>query len=419
MKQHISRADRQNQKRQLEKKKNVEESVLRFSQKRFKKMEEIVDAINKNIDLSNHYSDRRIWKIHECFQKFSTSSKLTERNVLAKTFMHLCKHSDLITGEDYIGAVFNMVRFRAYWINDPTEWKPGTRRAADQVRVLAEWLFCKYKTPEFLHKAFYGTGNDRYIIWFLHLGTGGRVKELTNMPIPFTQKMGHYFLQSPVKFSIQEAIRWCQVRGLGGESKLAERITYSWLGTKPFEDEIFWESFIQLLVKTGMFNHDKLTELIDFVREERRLNTSYSLKGRTLQSLVRQSDTWHKRFSHYNDNMVWKPCGLTGFREEKKKELILIEELNETALLKQEGKTMKHCVASYAFYCAKGRTAIFSLREYSGGVLLDVLATIEVNLQLKRIVQAKAKMNRPINDKAKKYMIDWAERQSLSISPYL
>ncbi|MFT3682315.1 MAG: PcfJ domain-containing protein [Ferruginibacter sp.] len=419
MKQHISKKEREEQKAQLQRKVAIEEKVLQFSKKRFKKLDEVVEAISNGTDLSDYYADRRIWKINDCFQKYNSKAKARDREVLKETFIHLSRYSTLMSGEDYIGAVFSMVRFRSYWIKDLAEWKPSSRRGAEQVRLLSEWLFCKYNTPEFLHKAFFGTGNDLFINWFMHIGTGGRVKDLYNLPVPFTQKMGHYFLQSPSKFSIPEAIRWSQVKGMGGDNKLAERFVYSWIGIKPYSDEEFWAGFIQLVINGGMFNYEKLTEIIDYVREEKRANGHYSLKGRNLQSLIRQSDEWHQRFSHGNDAVTWKPCGIDGYREEKKKDLIVIEELTEAALLKSEGKTMKHCVASYAFYCAKGRTAIFSLRKTSGGFMLDTLATIEVNLQLYRVVQAKAKMNRPISDEARKYLEAWAKQQTLTISPYL
>ena len=78
-------------------------------------------------------------------------------------------------------------------------------------------------------------------------------------------------------------------------------------------DYNIWESFLQLLIRNGMFNHDKLTELIDYVRETKRENANYNLKGRTLQSLMRQSDEWHCKYKNVKGNWFWKPCGIDGF----------------------------------------------------------------------------------------------------------
>lgn len=221
------------------------------------------------------------------------------------------------------------------------------------------------------------------------------------------------------ELSVAEALRWAQVKGLNGEDKLAERIAYSWIGTKPYADEDFWETFLQLLVNGGMFNHNKVTELIDYVREAKRENGNYSLKGRTLQSLLRQSDIWHNRFTQFRGNSFWKSSGIEGYKAEKKTELVVLEELTESRKLMEEGKAMKHCVSSYAFYCSIGKSAIFSLRKYSGGILMDIMATIEVNLSLRRIVQAKGKMNKSISVEARKHLEAWAMNQGMEVSHYL
>jgi hypothetical protein len=116
---------------------------------------------------------------------------------------------------------------------------------------------------------------------------------------------------------------------------------------------------------------------------------------------------------------VWKPSGIESYKAKQNKEIVLLEELTDSKELVQEGNTMKHCVASYAYYCAKGKTSIFSMRKYLGGVRLDVMATIEIDLQLRKVVQAKAKMNRSISKEARKHLITWAEQQLLSVSPIL
>lgn len=53
------------------------------------------------------------------------------------------------------------------------------------------------------------------------------------------------------------------------------------------------------------------------------------------------------------------------------------------------------------------------------GLQVETLATIEVNLALQRVVQAKAKMNRKISEEAKKHLDEWAKKNELSVSMYL
>ncbi|MBG9374763.1 PcfJ domain-containing protein [Panacibacter sp. DH6] len=400
----------------LEKEKLLEEA-LRYSNKRFKKFDEVIMQLYTGDKLNAFFgTDKRIWKISECFATAGKDTKILLRDV----FIHLDKTSALIVAEEHIEAVINMAKFKAYWRKNIFDWKPTSKNALMQLHELADFLFCAYSVPKFLYKAFFEKKHKLFINWFIHLGDGRKVKELKDMPIPFTQKMGHYFTIAPGNFTIQEAIRWAQVRGLGGDERLANRIVASWLGYKPYADEDFWQAFLQIVIHGGMFNLAKLTELIDYVRDAKQQHVNYHLKGRTLQSLLRQSDVWHNRFKHIkNIGLCWKPCGIEGFRIKKKEEVLVLEELTESKLLSAEGQAMKHCVASYALYCSQGRSAIFSMRKYVGNVLLERLATVEVNLSSGKIVQAKGKMNRPVSDEVKRYMLNWAEENALTVNQYL
>lgn len=397
-----------------EKEKSIED-MLRFSGKRFKKFDEVIVQLYEGKDLSKFFNtDKRMQKVNECFTCTSYISKTHLKDV----FIYLEKNSLLTQDEFVIQAVYNCFQFKIYWLKDLFSWTPISKRVSDQLIEMAAYLFCKYNVPMFLYKSFY-SNNSNFIQWFIHLGIGGKVKEMKNIPIAFTQKMGHYFINAPEKFTVTEALRWAQVRGLGGNENLAERVAFSWIVTKPFEDENFWENFLQLLACSAMFNLNKLSELIDYVREMKRENVQYNLKGRTLQSLTTQSDKWHSKFAHVKGNWFWKSCGIEGLKIIRKEDVVKIEELTEAKKLIDEGTAMKHCVASYTYYCAQGKSAIYSLRKYSGGVLKDILATIEVNIFLKRIVQAKAKKNEPITKEAKTIMTQWAAKHELSVSEFL
>lgn len=414
-----NRAIREKEMLAAEQREEVITNVLKFSKKRFKKFDEVILQLYLAQDLSSHFADRRVCKVYECFSRLASKNRSVDRAMLKNVLIYLEKYSSLIKSEDYIHAVYNMVLHRAYWKKDIFEWKPSSKANDGQLNELICYLFCDYAIPKFLFKAFFEKENMSFISWLIHIGTGKRIKDLSPMPIAFTQKMGHYFLQAPVKFNITEALRWAQVKGMNGDDRLADRIAYSWIGTKPFDNEEMWESFIRILVSGGMFNYDKLTELIDYVREMKRENRAYNLKGRTLQSLMRQSDEWHKKAVLIRGAQFWNPSGINGYKAEYKQEMIKLVELSGSKLLADEGRTMKHCVGSYSYHCVSGKTAIFSMRKYLMGVLTDTLATIEVNLSMRRVMQAKAKMNRKITDEARKHLNVWADKNELSISPYL
>jgi len=394
-------------------------NALKFSKRRFKKFNEVILLLYGGADLSAFFADRRIWKVHECLSRFSVQRNEQTRTRFKEMLVHLSTCSLLISREESIQAAFNMFMFNKSWQNDVLSWMPDSNRRHEQVKELASYLFCKYDVPDFMYKAFYENTNMLGIKWFIHLGSGKKPRGLVDMPIPFTQRMAHYFLQAPGEFNIQEALRWAQVRGMMGDDELAISIVYSWLGTKPYQDEEFWESFIRLLVNGGIFNYARLTELIDYVRFIRARNTAYCLKGRTIQSLFRQSEKWHNNEIEDMDAKVWRQSGIKEYRRTRDQEVIAMEEITGSKLLAHEGKVMRHCVASYAQRCISERTAIFSMRKYTSELLLETMATVEVDLHLRRIVQAKAKLNRNISDEARSCLERWADINDLTISPCL
>ena len=151
--------------------------VLKFSRKRFKRFDEIIFRLYQGEDLSSFFADVRIARVHECFTRLSSKARATEKVSMKDIFVYLHNISLLFSNEEYIRAVSNMVQFKAYWRKDVFEWKPVSKRGSVQVNELAFYLFCQYPLPGFLYKAFYERNNVPYIYWFIHIGTGRRIKE--------------------------------------------------------------------------------------------------------------------------------------------------------------------------------------------------------------------------------------------------
>lgn len=401
----------------LEREKASAQALL-FSRKRHKNFSEVIRMLYKGERLEEYHNDPRIALLCKCFGQFNSTRFAKSRKMLKDVLIDIAVPRGL-TGVEYIHVLFNIVGAREYWINDIYDWKPAARQKYLQIGDMLNFLFCKYPVAGFLNEAFGSNGNKLFAKWLIHLGRGGSPKQLQGIPLRLNNKGLHYFIQGNGNMSIAETLRWAQVRSLNGSSELARNIALSWLGRKPYEDEDFWYEFIQKVVNGGMFDMEKLPEIIDYVRDARRNNLAYSLKGRTLMSLLRQSDEWHRRFSAKGNDYEWKPSGVGKYAVEKDGILIKLEELITSRELANESKTMKHCVHSYAYYCAHGRSGIFSMRSYADGMLLETMATIEVSLQARKIVQAKGKMNRKISDLATKHMHAWAAREKLAISEHL
>lgn len=155
----------------------------------------------------------------------------------------------------------------------------------------------------------------------------------------------------------------------------------------------------------------RLSHLIDYIENERRNRPDFSLKGRSLAALLRRMEAWHEELGQLKELKFkansWLPCGIQPFHQAiKKQEAYVIEEINTQYDLIEEGRVMRHCVASYVDGCIEGRHSIWSLfKQTSSGSVR--LLTIQVNHR-KSIVQACGPHNRQPTKQEQQLLKKWA-----------
>ena len=153
-----------------------------------------------------------------------------------------------------------------------------------------------------------------------------------------------------------------------------------------------------------------------------------SMKGRTVESLLRQMQAWHRllaREARAGARIAaaptkWRPSGIDGYERVEgtpgNKRCFRVVELLDANELAYEGRAMRHCVASYAYSCAGGRCAIFSLREEVGGAAKSVRRlTVEVSVPTRRIVQARGPLNAPPGGVEERILRAWATTARLML----
>src|SRR5262249_30474269 len=136
------------------------------------------------------------------------------------------------------------------------------------------------------------------------------------------------------------------------------------------------------------------------------LDPSFSVKGRSLESLRRYMANWrtHRMAKlSISGPMVpastWTPTPIGAFPHPEGDTLWSIEELLSDRELRVEGGIMQHCVARYIHDCARRRTSIWSMKAQQGATRRRVL-TIEVLPECRTIWQARGKKNAPPSDAA-------------------
>ncbi|PHQ34964.1 PcfJ domain-containing protein [Rhodopirellula bahusiensis] len=150
------------------------------------------------------------------------------------------------------------------------------------------------------------------------------------------------------------------------------------------------------------------------------------MKGRTPESLLRRVDEWHRKLATDNTQQMrqWQPSGIESFElkegslDKPNYRCWTIRELLSSKALVAEGRQLKHCVATYASSCARGRCSIWTVEIESYDGIVKSL-TVEVQNGSRLITQARGKANRLPTDKEKHVLCRWASKAGLKLANYV
>jgi hypothetical protein len=241
--------------------------------------------------------------------------------------------------------------------------------------------------------------------------------------------------------SVDAGLRWGQIHGLGGGEKLARAIIGTRLGTDFSHDE-FWITVLRFFIANAEIEPAHVGPIIDYIHHHRFVGRdefaapgvfqgnspaqpNLTMKGRTPTSLLRQVISWHRRLANAQHvETDWARSGINDFQLAEGTErsgnlkIWTITELLSTKALVAEGRTMKHCVASYAHLCARGACSIWTLEVTTLDGRAKVL-TIEVRHGSRLIAQARGKCNMLPTEKHRGILRRWAEIAGLCIAKHV
>lgn len=262
--------------------------------------------------------------------------------------------------------------------------------------------------------------------------------------------MARFVTMAPSNLTISQAIRWGQVRGMGGNERLAGEIVGSRM--KNFlPDEAFWKIVLHFFKNNPTLTGAQINSIADylyfqkFVTQDRMCGEGsleemgapfphLSMKGRTASALLRLAEEWRITMALQTSLATeqWKSANIPGYALLENDENgaavrhWAIEELVNGKQLHAEGKYMHNCVASYFTSCVNGRCSIWSLRVRSANSnKLKTVMTIEMEIenQTRTLVQVRGRFNRrietcdenPVMKKAIPILLHWAEYREVKI----
>ncbi len=386
-----------------------------------------------------------------------SKDKSPERESLAAFLLHMERASSLVFEATTVARqpmlfLDGLVRFhdrKTLWLRDPLAWKPPSHNAKRQFSSLARHLFANYDVPLFMDAAWLRNeaGAHRFRDWFVHLGRGHNIRTAKTL-YPMTKMIAHHFTHAPADCSIEQALMLADIKALGGGERLADALMGTRLGLRVERDEerrTFWLSVYKFFIANPMLDLSHAGPIIDFLnfqkfetqevmvgpgQVERRPppQPNLSMARRTPESLLRQVEAWHGalRVARANDKRFWRTSGIpslafqTGPRDRPDEQTLwTFRELLSGQELIDNGRQLKHCVASYAESCVRGACSIWSLdRRFGTDGRVSSVLTIEVDAR-HTVVQARGQANRLPTEQEKGMLAGWMQKASLKSGPYL
>jgi len=162
----------------------------------------------------------------------------------------------------------------------------------------------------------------------------------------------------------------------------------------------------------------QIRPILDYLYQEYNQNNKFSLKGRTYNSVIQKMEEWHRelrgRGNYYvAQNKSWKGYKIDNYEVCNDNSKFVISQLLSGKELYEEGKAQHHCVASYAYSCIIGESAIFSLRQLTQEPNSFESRMVTIQLSGRNMVQARGNSNRYPNPQERQIIQNWCKLNNL------
>lgn len=333
-------------------------------------------------------------------------------------------------------------------IRDGQSWHPKmkTRNAARLRLAAARHCFARYPVPAPLECIWLDAeGLDAEEVrlrkrWYIAVAQGRSLyKEGADRWL--TRKEVHRFLNPPGRLSFAEAFWQAIARTYTDDVGMALRVARSKIRFYPRGQIAFWREAARFFA-VNRASLEEIDDLCDFLAAKRRHDRHYSLKGRTLASLCRAMEEWHRDAAMVarieaarqraaalarrpgEDHLVrggrwkgsklpdwqWRPSAKKGVRA---REEYVVAQLVTADSLVAESRAMRHCVWTYASKCIAGNASVWSLRHHADGATTRLL-TIELDRN-DRAVQVRGFANRVARPDEVKVLERWARARGVAL----
>ena len=278
--------------------------------------------------------------------------------------------------------------------------------------VIDKWfieLFVKYENPQLFTSNYYRLNGDETEALMLIL-TGGKVRSFSSLPCRLSRKELFIIVQCfNDTLDLKQDILLKAIliaRTTIHKPYNLDFIKVFFSRIKSFNEDLalyqnqihFWKSAYDFFCKHRI-DRESLIDYIDYFEHQLQANIDYSLKGKTVLSVIEARRNWHNQIAaqaQAKENAAHNVPKVWGVKEEGIKVsngevTYLFEEITDSQTLQREGSEMRHCVYTYLNDCLKRRCRIFSMQEQIDASYKRVLTLEAASGKLQQI---KGKCNR-------------------------
>ena len=310
-----------------------------------------------------------------------------------------------------VGELYSMMslhNFEMYEIRPRQSFVVRSYNLERQKKMLLQHLYVKYPVPEFMYNLFFPhlflrsanfNPNNFGFDWFFCMAQGGSFQKLTKGVL--TKKECISFFKAPDNYSVLNAFWFAKLHNRNIPHRIIKGLIFDKeMFDLPATPDIVENQahIIEWYAKYGKdMNDTTFNEVTDCIRAKTREDRTFSLNGRTLNSVTLLSNVWHNLMMNakYGTKVTWDGTNIKPWTYERNEIVWEAFEIKSNHDLIKEGNKQRHCVSSYVDSCMNEKCKIFSLRCYHVDTLIEIEKNrVTLEVRNKNIVQARGLMNR-------------------------
>jgi hypothetical protein len=314
----------------------------------------------------------------------------------------------LVTGRTLRGALYGealcaLAAQRSQFLRPVAGLQARGRSRHQLFASVAEQLLARWPVPEVGLSVFVAPeAHPNLGAFYGRLGQGENIRRLVPM-VSLTRRAAHLFGEAPSELgSVFAALRWAQVRALGGGERIAREMAGTLLGRRTFPEatERFALQLMRWRVQHPELDRRRWPEVVLWALARAEERPSFAMGGRSMSKVVAAAQRWQmmmseaggaelRRYERSGVETRRYPREVRGGGEESWR----FVEVTDSLELYREGDVMRHCVFTYADEVEEKRSAIFSLVREQAGWMKRAL-TVEVDLEKQAVIEARGRHNR-------------------------